>query len=65
MEKTWKQTPFECDKCGDTVEVFTESKKDNYFYDEEEAKCTTCGALGYVTCDDNEFARIIWDSEYE
>jgi len=64
MEKTWKQTPFECDKCGDTVEVFTKAKRDNYFYDDEQAKCIVCGALGYVSCDDDG-ASIIWDSEYE
>ena len=53
MNKRWKPSPFECDKCGSNIEVHTESIEDNWFHDEDDARCEECGALGIIYCEDD------------
>lgn len=56
MKKQWKLLQYQdCDRCGsDAVEVLTESKDDNTFYDQELVRCTECGIEGYTSVDGDE-----------
>jgi transcriptional regulator NrdR family protein len=67
MEKTWKDYPaMECPKCNSTdSEVLTKSKKDDWVYDQEDARCKSCGHTGYVVVEDSECADIIWHTDEE
>lgn len=54
----------ECPRCGGVSAVLTKSKKNNWVYDEEEARCVDCSLTGCVSVKDSECADIQW-SDYE
>lgn len=66
MDKQWKIMDFaDCDRCGNLAEVFTQSKQDGYFYDDEESRCIECGLMGHTSVDEddegNGIISIQWD----
>lgn len=38
----WTQTTIECDNCGGKLEVFTQSKVPDNFYDGDDVRCLDC-----------------------
>jgi len=64
MSMEWHYFNDECLHCGSIAEVYTQSDKDNYAYDGEEARCPDCGLYGYVVVDDlDSGAYINWHDE--
>ena len=47
-EMQWRIMKIDCPVCGSNpVEIYTKSDKDNYGYEDEEMRCSECGAIGY------------------
>jgi len=51
-----------CELCLAECEVETESKKEDYFFDDDIVRCTRCDLKGHITIDSFDgLAKIIWD----
>lgn len=64
----WKYLEHEnCARCGGSCEVFSESKDDNTFYDQEDVECVDCGLKGMTNVDGDEddegncIGSVQWD----
>ncbi len=62
-KRQWRPFDDECPYCGCRAEVFTISDKDNYAYDQEDARCDTCQCPGMVCVEEDGSASISWHDE--
>lgn len=51
--KAWRTFEAECLHCGGEANVFTDSGKDNYAFDGDQAICEECGCPGHVVIDES------------
>lgn len=61
-KKEWRYFNDDCLHCGGDAEVLTDTGEDNLACDGDEARCTSCGCPGHVSCDD-ERGWINWHDE--
>ena len=66
--KNWKPFNDECGRCGGGfIHILTDSKKDGYAYDGDDAECIECGLKGSVCVNGDEddngdaTAHISWN----
>lgn len=56
---------FECGECGASAEVLTSSKKEGYYFDGDNVRCTECDLKGGIDIhedeDGNAYAFLQWD----
>ncbi len=62
----WQSFEDSCLHCGDDAEVYTDTGRDNYAGDGDEARCVSCACPGHVSVGDEEdggHAWIVWHDE--
>lgn len=62
-EKKWQKFESDCLNCGCQAEVLTDTGKDNWACDGDEARCPECGLSGGVNVYDEDEANISWHDE--
>ena len=63
-EKRWVPVEWaDCPECGDCAEIHTDSDKEDYFYDGDEARCMVCKSRGWFSCDTETPGYIIWEDD--
>lgn len=62
-QKQWQYYPDSCRDCGGDVEVFTDSDKEGFVFDDDLVRCcdVECGAKGIITIFGEDAVEIQWD----
>jgi len=63
MALQWQQWGELSDCCGDDVEVWTSTGKENLAYDGDKARCVGCKMEGVVVVYGDDCAGIRWSDE--
>lgn len=50
----WTETTIPCDYCGGKLEVLTQSKKPDFFYDGDDVRCLDCDYKYQISIHEDE-----------
>src|SRR5437879_2503203 len=59
----WRDFNAECPYCGCRAEVLTDTGKDNWAVDGDEARCAECHCPGSVVVSEEPLAEISWHDD--
>jgi len=61
--RQWRAFNDECPNCGSRAEVLTDTGRDNWANDGDEARCSECKWPGSVTVCEEPHAYVNWQDE--